>query len=231
MGFAAGICRAAQSRGLGPGFLIGKSFMRRDPPCLVLGDNIFYGTGLSTLLTRATERETGRLSSPYTLATPSAMALSIQSRWESHCVDRRNRRAPKAITPSPAFISATAPSSPRPRKPQAFAARRNRDHRPLNRLFESEALKVEILGRGIAWLDTGTHESLVDAANFVAALHKPAGAQGCCPEEIAFRKGWGSQPISSSAWRRASKNAPTAITCWDCSILDSKKTTNSRRLF
>jgi glucose-1-phosphate thymidylyltransferase len=176
--------------GLAQAFLIGQSFIARHPSCLVLGDNIFYGERLSDSLRRSTDRREGATVFAYHVRDPERYGVVV--------LDEQNR--PIEIEEKPAqprsnyavtglyFYDADVVSIAKTLKP---SARGELEITDLNRKYlEAGKLTVEIFGRGTAWLDTGTHESLVEAATFVHVLETRQGLKVACPEEIAFRMGY-----------------------------------------
>ncbi|WEN43775.1 Glucose-1-phosphate thymidylyltransferase 1 [Thauera sp. GDN1] len=196
--------------GLAQAFIIGESFIGRDQSALVLGDNIFYGHDFHRLLGSAMRRTKGASVFAYHVNDPerygvaefdtNGKVLSLEEKpaqpKSSYAVtglyfyDDQVVELAKSLTPSP---------------------RGELEITDLNRLYlEQGSLSVEIMGRGYAWLDTGTHESLLDASQFIATLEHRQGLKVACPEEIAFRKGWInagqldtlSQPLLKNAYGR-----------------------------
>jgi glucose-1-phosphate thymidylyltransferase len=173
--------------GLAQAFLIGQSFIGRDPSCLVLGDNIFYGEHLSQSLRRASDRREGATVFAYHVVDPQRYGVVV--------LDADNR--PVEIEEKPArprsnyavtglyFYDGDVVTIAKTLKP---SARGELEITDLNRQYlNAGKLTVEIFGRGTAWLDTGTHDSLVEAATFVHVLEARQGLKVACPEEIALR--------------------------------------------
>lgn len=175
--------------GLAQAFILGEEFLNGAPACLVLGDNIFYGHDLSVSLKKANQQSSGASVFGYHVNDPerygvvdfddSGKAVSIEEKPSSpksnyavtglYFYDEHVVEMAKAIKPSP---------------------RGELEITDLNNLYlEKGELSVELMGRGSAWLDTGTHDSLLEAANFISVLEKRQGLKVCCPEEIAYRQG------------------------------------------
>jgi len=180
----------ASPDGLAQAFLIGENFIGNDPSALVLGDNIYHGHHFQELLGSAMAREQGASVFAYHVHDPErygvvefdalGKAISLEEKPQQpksnyavtglYFYDRQVVDIAKSIKPSP---------------------RGELEITDLNRIYlEQGNLSVEIMGRGYAWLDTGTHESLLDASQFIATLENRQGLKVACPEEIAFRKQW-----------------------------------------
>ena len=183
---------AAQPRpeGLAQAYHIGADFVGDRPSALVLGDNIFYGHGLPDLLRRADARETGATVFGYYVRDPSAYGVvSFDAGGRAATIEEKPAQ-PKshyAVT-GLYFYDGRAVELARDIKP---SARGELEITDLNRLYlEAGELNVELMGRGFAWLDTGTHNSLLDAAQYVRIIEERQGLKVCCPEEIAWRQGF-----------------------------------------
>lgn len=173
--------------GLAQAFIIGESFIGDDSVCLVLGDNIFYGHGLAETLKRAVCREQGATVFGYYVRDPerygvvdfdkNGVAIHIEEKPEKP-------RSHYAVT-GLYFYDNDVVSIVRDLKP---SRRGELEITDVNKIYlERQRLRVELLGRGTAWLDTGTHESLLQAANFIEVVDSRQGLKVCCPEEIAYR--------------------------------------------
>jgi len=176
--------------GLAQAFVLGREFLDAHPSCLVLGDNIFYGHGLTDSLRRAGARERGATVFGYWVRDPERYGVA---EFDAHgrVIGLEEKPAkPKshyAVTGLYFydervcdFAAALAPS-----------ARGELEITDLNRRYlDDGSLHLEQLGRGFAWLDTGTHESLMEAGNFIQTIEHRQGLKVCCPEEIAFVNGW-----------------------------------------
>lgn len=176
--------------GLAQAFLIGEKFIGDDTACLILGDNIFYGHGFGKELLNTAQLDDGAVVFGYYVNDPErygvvefdkAMnALSIEEKPEKP-------KSNYAVT-GLYFYSKDVVEKAKALKP---SARGELEITDLNRLYLNESrLKVKILGRGMAWLDTGTHESLMQASNYIYTIEKRQGLKISCPEEIAYKKGY-----------------------------------------
>jgi len=176
--------------GLAQAFLIGADFLAGHPACLVLGDNLFYGHDFSKTLAAATQRETGATIFGYYVSNPEAYGV-VEFNAQGVAVSLEEKpKEPKSkyAVPGLYFYDAQVVDLARSLKP---SARGELEITDLNRLYlERGALHVETLGRGLAWLDTGTHDSLLEAADFVRAIQNRQGLKIACIEEIALLKGW-----------------------------------------
>lgn len=177
-------------RGLADAFIVGRDFVGDDRVALILGDNIFYGHGLPEMLAKATAREKGATIFGYVVDSPQqygVVELDGQGRACSIEEKPQNPKSNIAVTGLYFYDNAVLDiaSAIKP------SARGELEITDVNRAYlERKDLFVEILGRGFAWLDTGTHSSLVDASHFVRILEQRQGLRIACPEEIALRLGY-----------------------------------------
>jgi glucose-1-phosphate thymidylyltransferase len=176
--------------GLAQALLIGREFLAGAPSCLVLGDNIFHGTGLTELLRRADARAQGATVFGYWVKDPERYGVAeFDDGGKVVGIEEKPRepRSNYAVT-GLYFYDGRASDFAAGLKP---SARGELEITDLNRCYLGEgALHLEKLGRGYAWLDTGTHESLNQAANFIETIEARQGLRVCCPEEIAYGQGW-----------------------------------------
>ena len=176
--------------GLAQAFLIGREFLDGAPSCLVLGDNIFHGPGLTAMLKRADARDSGATVFGYWVSDPERYGVAefddagrVVGLEEKPAKPRSNY----AVTGlyfydgrASEFASSLAPSP-----------RGELEITDLNRCYLDQGdLHLERLGRGYAWLDTGTHQSLLEASNYIETIEARQGLRVCCPEEIAWSNGW-----------------------------------------
>jgi glucose-1-phosphate thymidylyltransferase len=176
--------------GLAQAFIIGKDFVGNAPSALVLGDNIFYGHDLVKQLQSANERTDSATVFAYHVHDPERYGVVEFDAQQRALSIEEKPKAPKssyAVTGLYFYdndvCSVAADIKPSPRGELEIT--------DVNRCYlERGKLNVEIMGRGFAWLDTGTHDSLLEAASFIATLQKRQGLQVACPEEIAYRQGW-----------------------------------------
>ena len=176
--------------GLAQAFLIGAEFLDGAPACLILGDNLFYGHDLAEALHRCVRRTRGATIFGYRVADPTAYGV-VEFDGEGKVLSLEEKPpAPRSdyAIPGLYFYDAEVVEHARALKP---STRGELEITDLNRRYlEAGTLHVERLGRGTAWLDTGTHDSLLEAANFVQAIQHRQGLKIACIEEIAYEQGW-----------------------------------------
>ncbi len=183
-------CVQPSPNGLAQAFILGKHFVGASPSALVLGDNIFYGHDLVEQLNSANEASSGATVFAYHVTDPERYgvvefdkdykALSIE---EKPSKPRSNYAVTGLYFYDDQVCDIAASIKP--------SLRGELEITDVNRIYLNQnALRVKVMGRGYAWLDTGTHDSLLDAAGFIATLQKRQGLMVACPEEIAFRQGW-----------------------------------------
>lgn len=176
--------------GLAQAFLIGESFIDGEPCCLVLGDNIFHGPGLTPMLRQAAQVKEGAGVFAYKVHDPERFGVvEVDERFQALSIQEKPKhpRSSWAVT-GLYFYDRHVASHAKSLKP---SARGELEITDLNRVYlEAGQLQVYPLGRGFAWLDTGTHQSLLDAGTFVSTVQKRQGFMVACLEEIAFQQGW-----------------------------------------
>jgi len=180
----------ARPEGLAQAFTIGRDFIAGQPVCLILGDNLFFGSGLTNLVSAAAEITHGGLVFGYQVKDPTAYGVvefdaagKAVSLEEKPAHPRSSYAVPGLYFYGPEVCDEAA-QLPR-------SARGEYEITDLNRVFLQRGnLRVDLMGRGIAWLDTGTHQSLLEASEFVSVVQNRQGLMISCLEEIAWRKGW-----------------------------------------
>jgi len=176
--------------GLAQAFIIGRDFVGNDRSCLVLGDNIFYGVGLTERMKRAAAREHGATVFGYFVKDPERYGVAEFDRTGKVIGLEEKPSAPKshyAVT-GLYFYDNRAPDFAANLKP---SPRGELEITDLNRCYlDDDSLHLEQLGRGYAWLDTGTHESLMEAGDYIQTIENRQGLKVCCPEEIAYVNKW-----------------------------------------
>ena len=176
--------------GLAQAFLLGETFIGRDPVCLILGDNIFYGSGLSNKLRRAAQRTEGASVFAYYVQDPERYGV-VEFDNEARAIGIEEKptqpRSNYAVTGLYFYDNEVVSIA----KNIAPSARGELEITDINRHYLAhDQLRVEVMGQGTAWLDTGTHQSLLDAGNFIRVIEERQGLKVACLEEIAYRLGY-----------------------------------------
>lgn len=189
-GMSFSYCVQPSPGGLAQAFVLGRDFIGDGSPALILGDNLFHGHDLATLVTRASERRHGATVFAYHVDDPQRYGV-VEFDADRRVVSIEEKpRQPKsryAVT-GLYFYDERVCDIAADLKP---SARGELEITDVNRAYlDAGALEVEVMGRGFAWLDTGTHESLLQAASFIETIEKRQGLKVACPEEIAYRAGW-----------------------------------------
>ncbi|WP_428419976.1 glucose-1-phosphate thymidylyltransferase RfbA [Methylibium sp.] len=189
-GINLGYCVQPSPDGLAQAFILGRNFVGGQPSALVLGDNIFYGHDFQRLLKNASERTDGASVFAYHVHDPERYGVVAFDAQQRAVNIEEKPKAPKsnyAVT-GLYFYDAQVCDIAADIKP---SARGELEITDVNARYLTQGqLSVEIMGRGYAWLDTGTHDSLLEAGQFIATLEKRQGLKVACPEEIAYRAGW-----------------------------------------
>lgn len=179
-----------QPRGLADAFRVGAGFVGEEPSCLILGDNIFFGHNLPTILQHAASLVDGALIFAYPVRDPERYGVVEFDSHDKVISIEEKPKKPRSnfAIPGIYFYDGRVVEMAASLKP---SARGEIEITDLNRLYMDQGqLRVEVLGRGYAWLDAGTHESLLQASTFIQAVEDRQGMMISCPEEIAFRRGY-----------------------------------------
>ena len=190
LGLSFSYAEQPRPEGLAQAFIIGESFIGKDPVCLILGDNIFYGQGLSAILKRAVQLTRGGLIFGYLVRDPERYGVvEFDSDGKvTGIVEKPNIPRSQYAVPGLYFYDNDVVAIARDLKP---SSRGELEITDINLAYlQRDDLRVELLGRGFAWLDTGTHEALQQAASYVQAIQERQGLKISCVEEIAFRLGY-----------------------------------------
>lgn len=183
-------CIQTKPNGLAEAFILGKNFIGSDLSALILGDNIFYGHDLSDLLFNAMQKEDGATIFAYHVQDPEKYGVVEFNQYNKVVSLEEKPKAPKsnyAIT-GLYFYDKDVTKMAENLQP---SARGELEITDLNQMYlDQQKLHVEMMGRGYAWLDTGTHNSLLEASQFIATIENRQGLKVSCPEEISFIKGW-----------------------------------------
>jgi glucose-1-phosphate thymidylyltransferase len=200
-------CVQPSPDGLAQAFILGKDFVGNNPSALVLGDNIFYGHELVGNLESADQRQQGATVFAYHVHDPERYGVvEFDKNYKAVSIEEKPEipKSNYAVTGLYFYDNQVCDiaSSIKP------SARGELEITDVNRIYlQKDQLSVEIMGRGFAWLDTGTHDSLLDAAGFIATLQKRQGLMVACPEEIAYRKGWINAAAVQKVAAQLSKNS------------------------
>ena len=179
-----------EPRGLADAYLVAREFVQDQPSCLILGDNIFFGHGLPETLKSAADLNDGAIAFAYPVRDPErygVVEIDDQERPLSIQEKPKKPRSRLAI-PGMYFFDGKAPGIAETLVPSARGELEITDL--LRAYMQADKLHIEVLGRGVAWLDAGTHEALMQAASFVQAVQQRQGLMISCPEEIAYRMGY-----------------------------------------
>ena len=199
--------RRRSPRGIADAFIVGRDFVGDDPVALVLGDNIFYGNGLPELLLKASARRKGATIFGYVVKTPEQYGvIELDSNGRALSIEEKPKQPKSNVAVTGLYfydndvLKIAAEIKP--------SARGEIEITDVNKAYmERGDLYVQALGRGFAWLDTGTHSSLVEASNFVQVLEQRQGLRIACPEEIALRQGYISLEAFENVAQRTAKSS------------------------
>jgi glucose-1-phosphate thymidylyltransferase len=200
----------ARPDGLAQAFVLGADFVGDQPSCLVLGDNVFYGHGLVDTLQEAAKLKDGAIVFAYAVRDPERYGVvEFDDKGKVLSIEEKPKKPrSRFAVPGLYFYDQQVVEIARNLKP---SARGEYEITDVNRAYLAKGdLRVLQLGRGTAWLDTGTHESLLEASQFIGAIQNRQGLLVCCPEEIAYRQGWidgqqlrrQAEPLSKNAYGR-----------------------------
>jgi glucose-1-phosphate thymidylyltransferase len=180
----------AEPKGIAQALLIAEQFIAGDPVCLILGDNLFYGHGLPEQLQQAAARERGATVFAYYVRDPERYGV-VEFDTTGRAIGLEEKPASARSHYAVTGLYFYDPDCVRIARGLRPSSRGELEITDVNRAYlEGGNLRVQVLGRGVAWLDTGTHASLLAAANFVETIEARQGLKVCCPEEIAFRQGF-----------------------------------------
>jgi len=200
LGMTFSYAEQAVPNGLAQAFVIGREFLAGGPACLILGDNIFYGHGMTDIARKAASIQSGGTIFAHFVRDPERYGVV---EFDSHGVaisleEKPQQPKSRYAIPGLYFYGPEVCDEAAKLKP---SARGEYEITDLNRAFlDNKSLRVEKLGRGIAWLDTGTHQSLLEAGNFIEALESRQGLKVACLEEIAWHSGWiGPEQVKAEA--------------------------------
>lgn len=195
-----------EPEGLAQAFIIGETFIGDDSVCLVLGDNIFWGQGFSPKLLKAASLEEGAVVFGYEVQDPERFGVvEFDEHYNAVSIEEKpvKPKSKYAVT-GLYFYDNDVIEIAKTIKP---SERGELEITTVNQIYlKNNKLKVELLGRGFAWLDTGTHDSLLDAASFVETIEKRQGFKVACLEEIAYRQGWLTEKQVLNAAEKSKKN-------------------------